>query len=176
MAAAGCSSPSGQATPPIVTTTTGSPSYISTTIPNTKVGAQLAWFLAAVSAAPVSSQEIDAHFPTNISDELSSATFNAALEEFSPASGASLVGLLSEGPTSLVAIARFGTGNWKVTVAVDGDGLIDRLLLTPSPERKSWAEFDRELRALAPHVSFLVALMHPRQAEASRQLRLSARN
>jgi beta-lactamase class A len=157
--AASCSSPSGQATPPRVTTTTASSStsFISTTVPDTKVGAQLTWFLAAVSDVPLSAQAIDAHFDPQILGEVSPDTFNAELEEFAPPSAASLVGLLSEDPTSLVAIATFGTGNWKVTISVDSTGLIDSLLLMPSPARTTWVEMDRELTALAPHVSFLAA-------------------
>jgi beta-lactamase class A len=67
------------------------------------------------------------------------------------------VGVLSEDPTSLVALATFGNGNWEVTISVTSTGLIDRLLLTPSPAPTSWAEIDRGLTALAPHVSFLAA-------------------
>ena len=159
MVAAGCSSPSGHAVPPPVTTTTASSStsFISTTIPDTKVGAQLAWFLAAVSDVPLSAQVIDVHFNPQVLEEVSADAFNASLEEFSPPSGASLVGLLSADPTSLVAVATFGTGNWKVMMSVDSTGLIDKLLLTPSPAQPSWAEIDRQLKALAPHAGLLAA-------------------
>ena len=157
--AASCSSPAGQATPRRLTATTASSStaFISTTIPDTQVGNQLKWFLGAVSDAPLPVQVIDAHFDTLFLAEVNPEKINAVLEEFSPRSGASLVGLLSESPTSLVAVVTFGTGNWKVTISVDSAGLIDGLLLTTSLAPTSWAEIDRELTTLAPHVSLLAA-------------------
>src|SRR5580700_5267843 len=83
MVAASCGGPSGQATPPRVPTTTASSStsFVSTTIPDTEVGAQLAWFLAAVSDVPLSAQVIDAHFKPQVLEQVSSDRFNAALEE-----------------------------------------------------------------------------------------------
>ena len=159
IAAASCSSPSGQAKPQRLTTTTASSStaFISTTIPNTRVGTQLTWFLGAVPDAPLSQQVIEGHFDTLFLGEVSTDSINALLEQFSAPTGASLVGLSSEGPTSLVAVATFGTQRWTVTISVDGSGLIDGLFLMPSPSPTTWAEIDRELASLAPHASFLAA-------------------
>jgi Beta-lactamase enzyme family len=77
--------------------------------------------------------------------------------EFPGASAVSLVGLLSQGPTSLVALATFGTERWKVTMSVDSTGLINGLLLTPFSALTSWAEIDKELESLAPDAGFLAA-------------------
>jgi uncharacterized protein YceK len=156
MGVAGCSSPSTQATPPQQATTT-STSFVSTTVPDTAVGTQLTWFLGAVAAAPLSQQVIDAHFDGLFLSEVSPAKLNDVLAEFSAASGASLVGLLSKGPTSLVALATFGTQRWKVTISVDSAGLIEGLLLAPSLALASWATIDQELDSLAPDASFLAA-------------------
>jgi beta-lactamase class A len=157
---AGCSSPSPRAAPPRSTTTVASKStaFVSTTVPDTQVGSQLTWFLGAVAAVPLSEQSIDAHFDSLFLGQVSPAKLNAALEEeFAAPSGGSLVGLLSEDPTSLVAVANFGTVRLKVTISVDGTGLIDGLLLAPAPAPMSWVEIDRQLAALGPHVSFLAA-------------------
>ena len=159
LVAASCSSPTGQATPRKLNTPTTSIStaFISTVLPDTEVGIQLKWFLGAVANAALSVPVIDAHFDTLFLGEVTPEAIDAVLEEVSPRQEAFLVGLLSEGPTSLVAVASFGTGDWKVTISVDNAGLIQGLLLTPSPALTSWAEIDRGLTTLAPHVSLLAA-------------------
>ena len=161
LVAAGCSSPSTPATTPRTTRTTASKAtaFVSTTIPATPVGTQLAWFLGAVAGVPLSPEVIDAHFDSVFLDQVSPAKFNAVLEEeFATPTGGSLVGLLSQEPTSLVAIATFGRIRLKVTISVDGTGRIDGLLLAPSATAPTtWVGIDRELATLAPHVSFLVA-------------------
>src|SRR5580658_5126827 len=96
-----CSSPSKQATPPRATTTAVAQptAFVSTTIPETPVGTQLAWFLGAVPAAPLSQAVIDAHFDSVFLDQFSPAEFNAVLEEeFASRARGSLVGLLSDEP------------------------------------------------------------------------------
>jgi hypothetical protein len=65
--------------------------------------------------------------------------------------------LLAEDPSSLIAIASFGTERFNVSLSVDGSGLIDGLRLAPSASVASWSEIDQTLAALAPNVSFLAA-------------------
>ena len=101
----------------------------SKTLPNSPAGTQLRWFLGSVADAPLSQQEIDSHFDGFFLDKVSAAKINTALAEL-PAPG-TLVGVLSSEPTGLVVIANFGTARWKVTLSVDGSGLIDGLLLAP---------------------------------------------
>jgi Beta-lactamase enzyme family/ORF 12 gene product N-terminal len=128
----------------------------SKTIPNTPAGTQLKWFLSSVADAPLSQQEIASHFDALFLGQVSTARINAVLADI-PATRGSLVGLLAEDPSSLIAIAGFGTERWNVSLAVDGSGLIDGLRLAPSVSVSSWSEVDKALVALAPNVSFLAA-------------------
>ncbi|HXW34462.1 MAG TPA: serine hydrolase [Acidimicrobiales bacterium] len=147
------------AQPPASGRTLSSTGFISKTVPNTHVGTQLTWFLGAVAHVPLSDQMIDAHFDPSFLSAVSADKLNSGLvQHFATPSGASLVGLLGQDPTTIVAVATFGTGNWQVSISVDGAGLIRGLLLTPySPPPTSWAQLDRELAAVAPQVSFLAA-------------------
>jgi hypothetical protein len=133
--------------------------FVSRTIPDTQVGAQLGWFLGAVADLPMSQQVIHSHFDSFFLSEVSPDQLNAVLRGVPAAGGASLVGLLSEAPTSLVAVATFGAETVRVTISVDNSGLIDGLLLEPylPPSPSSWAAVDHTLSTLAPDVSFLAA-------------------
>jgi len=123
------------------------------------VGKQLSWFLCAMASTPLSRQVIDAHFDSHFLGQVTVAGVNSALAQVPAPRGASLVGLLSQDPASLVAVATFGKTKLTVTIEVDGSGLISGLLLRPylpaSPT--SWAKIDRDLAALAPDTSFLAA-------------------
>ena len=127
----------------------------SNTLPNSPAGTQLRWFLSSVTDAPLSRQEIGSHFDSFFLDKVSTAKINAALAEL-PAPG-TLVGVLSSEPTGLVVIANFGTARLRVTLSVDGSGLIDGLELTAAASATSWSQIDQILAALAPNVSFLAA-------------------
>jgi hypothetical protein len=129
----------------------------SVTVPMGPAETQLEWFLSSVSDAPLSQQEIAAHFDTSFLAKIPAAKINAVLAEFPARSGATVVGVLSTDPTDLVVIARFGTERLRVTLSVDGSGLIDGLELAPSTSATSWSQIDRTLAALAPNVSFLAA-------------------
>ena len=170
-AAAGCtgspgSTGQGRATP----AASPSPVFISRTVPDAPVGRQLTWFLRAVADMPWSRQVIQAHFdPGTVQgaggvDELNSAVEQTlAAEGASTSSGASLTGLLwqdpARDPVSLLAVAAFGGVQLAVNITVDGAGLISGLLLRPY--LSSWAQIDRELAALAPDASLLVARVSP---------------
>ncbi|MGB7053597.1 MAG: serine hydrolase [Acidimicrobiales bacterium] len=127
----------------------------SNTLPNSPAGTQLRWFLSSVTDAPLSRQEIGSHFDSFFLDKVTTAKINAALAEL-PAPG-TLVGVLSSEPTGLVVIANFGTARLRVTLSVDGSGLIDGLELTAAASATSWSQIDQILAALAPNVSFLAA-------------------
>jgi hypothetical protein len=129
---------------------------MAATIPDTPAGTQLRWFLSAVAHAPLSPQEVDSHFDGSFLAEISVARINMILAEF-PTAGGSLVKLLAEDPSSLIAIAEFGSDRVNVSLSVDGSGRIDGLRLAPAPSVSSWTEIDETLRALAPDVSFLAA-------------------
>ena len=84
---------------------------------------QLKWLLGAVAEVPLSQQVIDAHFDSIFLSKVSANKINSVLaQDLVTPSGASLVGLLSKDPTSLVAVAAFGTGNWQVSISVDDAG------------------------------------------------------
>jgi beta-lactamase class A len=120
---------------------------------------QLRWFLGSVVDLPLSQQVIDTHFDSIFLSKVSASKINSVLEQnLVTPSGAPLVGLLSKDSTSLVAVAAFGTGSWQVSISVDNAGLISGLALIPYvPPPTSWPQIDRQLAALAPHVSFLAA-------------------
>jgi beta-lactamase class A len=125
------------------------------TLPNGPAETQLRWFFRSVADAPLSQKEIDSHFDASFLDTVSTAKINAALAEL-PAPG-TLVGVVSSTPTGLVVMANFGTARLRVTLSVNGTGLIDGLELTASASATSWSQIDRTLAALAPNVSFLAA-------------------
>ena len=137
----------------------------SKTLPNSPPGTQLRWFLSSVADAHLSQQDIDSHFDSLFLGKVSAAKINAALAEL-PAPG-KLVGVLSSEPRGLVAMASFGTEHGqgvepspglrlRVTLSVDGSGLIDALKLAPVLET-SWSQIDHTLASLAPNISFLAA-------------------
>jgi hypothetical protein len=152
VAAAGCA---GSAASP-------SSAFISTTVPRTQAGTQLTWFLDAMANIPLSRQMIEAHFDSRFLGKISPEEINSDLAGVPAPSGASLIGLLSQGPASLMAVAAFGDVKLTVSISVDGAGLISGILLTPyRPPPASWAQADQELAALAPDTSLLAARVSP---------------
>ncbi len=159
----GSGSPAAASVPSTSTT-----DLTSKTLPHSPAGIQLGWFLSSVADAPLSRQEIESHFDAFVLDKVTTAKINAAMERL-PAP-ATLVGVLSTSRSSLVAITTFGSGRWKVTLSVDGSGLIDGLLIAPSASLTSWPEIDQTLVALAPDVSFLAARVSKGSCEPIHQL------
>ena len=143
------------------------------TIPQGPAGTQLAWFLSSVVDVPLSQQEIDAHFDPLFLDKISAAKINAVLAEFPAPSGAQLVEVLTTEPTALVVIANFGTKRLRVTLSVDGSGLIDGLELAPSAPAANWTQIDQTLAASAPGVSFLAARVANGSCQTIHQLAAS---
>jgi beta-lactamase class A len=146
----------------------------SVTVPQGPPGTQLTWFLSSVADVPLSQQEIDAHFDTLFLDKISAAKINTVLAEFPTPSGAQVVGVLSSEPTGLVVIANFGTERLRVTLSVDGSGLIDGLELAPSASATSWSQINQTLAALAPDVSFLAARVANGSCQTIHQLAASS--
>ena len=127
-----------------------------TTIPDSPVGTQLRWFLSSAAGAPLSGQEVNAHFDASFLDKIKPTEIKKVFAEL-PATRGALVGLLVDDPSAVVAIASFGTERLNVSLSVDGSGLIEGLRLSPSASASSWSAIDRTLAALAPNVSFLAA-------------------
>jgi beta-lactamase class A len=132
-------------------------------LPDSPVGTQLTWFLGAVASAPLADSVIEAHFDASFLAKVSPTTLNSVLTQDVPSSAASLVAIVSEEPASLVVVASFGGQLEQVTISVDSAGLIDGLLLSPyvPPSPTSWAQIDRVLKTLGPHVGFLAARVSP---------------
>jgi beta-lactamase class A len=141
------------------------PKIVARSIPASPVGRQLAWFLKAVAATPLSQQTIKSHFDSNFLAHVDPDQLNAVLGEFDLTEGASFVGLLRQSNTSLVALADFGSAPTKVTMSVDSSGLIAGLLLSLASVRvSSWTTIDHSLAALGPDVGFLAARVSPHGA------------
>ncbi len=168
-AAAGCTGSPGS-TRQGRATASPSPVFVSTAAPQAAVGRQLTWFLRAAADLPWSRQVILAHFDSSYLAQVSPDQLSMVLEQtmltlgaYAPPSGASLTGLLWQNPAhdpdSLLAVSSFGRVKLAVNMAVDRTGLISELLLRPY--LSSWAQVDRELAALAPDASLLVARVSP---------------
>ena len=172
-AAAGCTGSPGRTGQGQAATAAASSVFVTKTAPGAPVGRQLTWFLRAVGQLPWSRRVIEAHFGAGFLAQSSPAQINSvagqlpqALGTSIPSSGASLTGLLwqdpARDPVSLLAVATFGGVKLAVTISVDRAGLISGLWLAPyQPAPASWAQADRELAALAPHASLLVARVSP---------------
>ena len=106
-------------------------------------------------------------------DKISAAKINAVLAEFPAPSGAQVIEVLTTEPTALVVIANFGTKRLRVTLSVDGSGLIDGLELAPSASATSWSQIDQTLAAFAPGVSFLAARVANGSCQTIHQLAAS---
>jgi beta-lactamase class A len=171
VASAACSgSPGGGGQGRAATAASPSPVFASKTVPDAPVGRQLTWFLGAVGQLPWPRQVIGAHFGSGVLRQISPAQVNSAVEQGLAAegaslssSGASLTGLLwqdpAHHPVALAAVAAFGSVKLTVNISVDSTGRISELLLRPY--LSSWAQIDRNLAALAPDTSLLVARVSP---------------
>ncbi|MEU6410722.1 serine hydrolase [Microbispora sp. NPDC046933] len=150
-APAGSAVGAGAAIAAAAPTPTGTPD-----IPNSPVGEQLRWLLAAVAALPIPEDQIRAHFSASFLEQLPPAQLNAALDAMG---GVRLESLTQVTPTALSGVVTTAQGRLQLTMSVDGDGRIDGLLfgLEQRPAPRSWAELDKRLRALAPRVGFLAA-------------------
>ena len=107
------------------------PAFISTAVPDAPVGRQLAWLLGAVADVPWSGEVIEAHFNSGFLAQISPDDINSSLAPLQAPSGASLLGVLwqgpSEDPVALRAAAAFGDLKRTVAIVVDGAGLIAAL-------------------------------------------------
>ncbi|WP_204047896.1 serine hydrolase [Microbispora siamensis] len=125
-------------------------------IPNSPVGEQLRWLLAAAAALPIPEDQIRAHFSTGFLTQVPPAQLNEALKSLG---GLRLESLTQVTPTALSGVVTTAQGRLQLSMSVDGDGRIDTLLfgLEQREAPRSWAELDKRLRALAPRVGFLAA-------------------
>jgi beta-lactamase class A len=143
---------------------------LSVTVPAGPAGMQLTWFLSALPDVPLSQQAIAAHFDASFLAAISAAQINETMAGLPTTSAPQVTRLLSSVPSGLIALVRFGTESFSVTLSVDGSGLIAGLELTPSASATSWSQIDHSLAALAPDVSFLAARVTNGTCQAINQI------
>jgi hypothetical protein len=119
---------------------------------------QLRWVLAASGRVPVPADEQTAHLSQSVLAAVGGPQgFNDTLAALGPLT---LEGMVSESPGYVQATVRHTGGLLTVVVQADGAGLIALLLFLPyTPDPRSWAEVDEQLRALAPQASFVSAVI-----------------
>jgi beta-lactamase class A len=133
--------------------------------PKTPAGIQARWLLAASANLPIPVAEVRAHFAAGFLEQVSAEEVNAALASAGRllgGSGAVAVGSVDvDQPRQLVlTVARApNPPRVKVSLAVDGEGLISGLLIQPvaPPMPTSWPAVDAMVRFAAPNVRMLVA-------------------
>ena len=153
---AGAASPAvAQAAPPTLLPT------VTVSLPNTPVGKQAQWFVAAVTHLPIPTAEVKAHFDSAVLAVLTPEQLNTSLKGVT---AVQVDAITTNTPEVLVFVATVnGTTKLSVTIAVDPHGLISALRLTPAgappapPVPSTWAGVDRMVRSVAPDVHFLVA-------------------
>ncbi|MGD0810062.1 MAG: Cpe/LpqF family protein, partial [Acidimicrobiales bacterium] len=141
-------------------------------VPDYPVGHQLLWLLSVATQAPVPVAELKAHFdaqflaavaPATLNDDLVGLKLRAplsvtSLEAPSPPSAG-----LGSGTSLLGAGLSWGNSALSLLIGVDGKGLISTLRVAPAPALPAapttWAGLDRQLRSLAPDVSFEAATL-----------------
>ena len=109
-------------------------------------GASSVGCLSSVADVPLSREEIDAHFDASFLDKVQCGRESTWSWPNSGHPESILLGLLSSEPRALpsIAITSFGSERWKVTLSVDGSGLIDGLASRlPLPRRRVGLETTR---------------------------------
>jgi dienelactone hydrolase len=97
-------------------------------LPNTPVGRQAAWFLAAAAHPPIPEADVRAHFASVFLAQVSPAMLNQTL---AGATNVKLISIQSSDSSSLVTIVSTAGPQVAVSVHVDAQGLIDGLHIGP---------------------------------------------
>jgi len=153
-------------------------------IPDTPVGNALTWVLADMNGAKFTTTEITAHFTKAFLSSVPASEVLSIFSQFSAMKPWTLIGFDGTPTnTALVALVKRGDGQvWRLSLNVDGTGLIDGLLLNTAadkdPALASFDAVDARLKTLAPNVSVLAATidkgactaLHALAADTSRPL------
>jgi beta-lactamase class A len=126
--------------------------------PGTPAGVQLRWLIAAMGRLPLSGVQVRAHFDAAFLAQVSPAVLNQALQAV--ASFRLLSIRISELSTVVADVSTGGAGPAQVFLAVDRQGLINWLRISPAlagPSPATWSGVDAALRPAAPQVRLLVA-------------------
>ena len=112
-------------------------SYVSSTIPDSAVGAQFRWLLSAARHQPIAVAAIEAHFSRDFLDQVTPAQLNSALADGADASRARFDGVISTGPGTLEAAVQLGPNGPRhvISMGVDNNGQISELNFKSIPLR-----------------------------------------
>jgi dienelactone hydrolase len=99
-----------------------------TSLPDTTVGRQAAWFLSAAAHLPIPEADVRAHFAAVFLAQVSPAMLNQTL---AGATDVKLVSIQSSDSSSLVMIVSTAGTQVAVSIHVDAQGLIDGLHIGP---------------------------------------------
>jgi hypothetical protein len=126
----------------------------------TTAGEQLDWLVAASARAPLPDDEIRRHIAPSLLDGVGGPDgLNAALAGVGPLTVRTILATRRD---QAQAAVHSHTGDYLLTVHVDGAGLVHDLQLTPDDARPtSWTEIDTELAGLGTRVSFAAAEIDP---------------
>jgi hypothetical protein len=132
---------------------------VSTSIPATPAGSQLAWLLKATAHPPADpEQAATEHFDTAFLDQVSAQQLVETVAQLNGPTGMHLVRITQSTPSMLIGIVRETRAELKITLGVDDSGRIDFLLFgSATPPPASWAELRNQLSTVAPSVSFTAA-------------------
>ena len=138
------------------TAATASTKPTAVTLPDTPVGIQAGWLVAATAHLPISATDVRAHFDATFLGKVSPATLNQVLKGTPKVA---VVSIEASQADSLVTIVSAGGTQLQVTLDVDAQGLISGLLIAPAPlpAPTTWEGVDAALRSVAPEVHLLVA-------------------
>jgi beta-lactamase class A len=138
----------------------------STAIPDTPVGAQLAWLLGLLTGSPIQlpDAEFAAHFDAAYLKAVGPSELNDAFNQLSIGSGPFVLDSFSEPATDSSAKAVIvGKDGVKyllsIEVGADAKRLITGLLINVAPVMDaydSWDAFDADLQSMARYSSFVV--------------------
>ncbi|MGH9155447.1 MAG: Cpe/LpqF family protein [Acidimicrobiales bacterium] len=119
---------------PTTSAPSGTATYVSLSIPDSPVGAQLGWFLEAAAAPPIPVPVIQQHFSAAFLSQIPPDQLNTLLVEGGGPSAARLVGVLKMTRESLDAEVDLGEGGGHLVVSMtlDADGLISGLAFRPA--------------------------------------------
>jgi len=151
----GCGSPGGSA--PAGPAATAAPAQA--VVPaDTTAGVQLRWLMASMARLPLSGAQVRAHFDAAFLAQVSPAVLNQVLRAV--ASFRLLSVRVSELSTVVADVSTGGAGPAQVFLAVDRQGLISWLRISPAlagPSPATWSCVDAALQSAAPRVRLLVA-------------------
>ena len=153
--AGGCGSPGGSA--PAGPAATAAPAQ-AVVLPDTTAGGQFGWLVASMPRLPLSGAQVRAHFDAAFLAQVSPAVLNQVLQAV--ASFRLLSVRISELSTVVADVSTGGAGPAQVFLAVDRQGLISWLRISPAltgPSPATWSGVDAALQSAAPRVRLLVA-------------------